>query len=67
MKPKPRYRVIVTDKPDYNGNTMIWIWRIVNRWGAIVAQGTVQYTSERQARLASMRILDNVTWRLWPR
>lgn len=62
MTPRPWYRVVVTDKPDYYGNT-VWIWRIVNRWGAIVGQGVVQYSSESQARKASRRILEGITWR----
>ena len=62
MTPRPWYRVVVTDKPSAHGD-MIWIWRIVNRRGHLVAGGYGQYESEAAARRASKRILEGVTWR----
>jgi hypothetical protein len=65
VRPDPWYSVIVTDKPTMYGGTM-WVWRIINSMGHIVAEGVGQYESQSAARRASKRILKNVTWMLFP-
>jgi hypothetical protein len=58
------YRVIVTDKPSCDQYPdMVWIWRVVNSRGEIVASCVRQYASERQARRAAKQILGRITWR----
>jgi hypothetical protein len=58
----PDYRVVVVDKPRQEGTGVWWIWRIVNRFGHIMASGHGLYWSEYAARKASKRVLENLRW-----